>query len=251
MGWGWRSKYRTFSYSSDFEFIFFVLLQMHFSFMARRSSGKLHCPATTLIGFVILQLIWFYGNIFYIAAFPDVIEKMINSDFEFLVLACDGIWDVLTNQEVIDFIRVRIAQRMDPEIVSVHSWQNLILEPPHDKTNKMACVPSEDSDQPGHPPSLIRVLAVRVKKAWVLNYPLSAQRRLWSDWVDAQADLSLRWAHSHLVGFVMRRLICSEKYSKMPEKKMKTIDCPWISNINLFRQFHNKIYSGEEKAPFK
>ena len=25
---------------------------------------------------------------------------------------------------------------------------------PHDKTNKMACAPSEDSDQPGHLPSL-------------------------------------------------------------------------------------------------
>ena len=24
-------------------------------------------------------------------------------------------------------------------------------EPPHDKTNKMACAPSDDSDQPGHP----------------------------------------------------------------------------------------------------
>ena len=23
----------------------------------------------------------------------------------------------------------------------------------------------------------------------------------WSDWADAQADLSLRWAHSHFVGF--------------------------------------------------
>ena len=48
-------------------------------------------------------------------------------------------------------------------------------EPPHDKTNKMACAPSEDSDQPGYPPSLIRVLAVRMKKAWFLSYPLSAQ----------------------------------------------------------------------------
>ena len=25
-------------------------------------------------------------------------------------------------------------------------------EPRHDKTNKMACVPSKDSDQPGHRP---------------------------------------------------------------------------------------------------
>ena len=30
-----------------------------------------------------------------------------------------------------------------------------ICEPPHDKTNKMACAPSEDSDQPGHLPRLI------------------------------------------------------------------------------------------------
>ena len=39
------------------------------------------------------------------------------------------------------------------------------------------------------------VFAGRMKKAWVLCYPLSAQQRLWSDWADAQADLSLRWAH--------------------------------------------------------
>ena len=75
------------------------------------------------------------------------------------------------------------------------------LEPPRDKTNEMACAPSEDSDQPGHPPSLIRVFAVRMKKAWVLSYPLSAQWRLWSDWVDAQDDLSLRWAHMPICWF--------------------------------------------------
>ena len=71
------------------------------------------------------------------------------------------------------------------------TWQNQQCE----------CAPSEDSDQSGHPPSLIRVFAVRMKKAWILSYPLSAQRRLWSDWADAQADLNLRWAHSHFVGF--------------------------------------------------
>ena len=81
-----------------------------------------------------------------------------------------------------------------------------VIEPPHDKTNKIACAPRGDSDQPGHLPSLIRVFAVHLKKAWVLGYPLSTQRRLWSDWADAQADLSLRWAHSHFVSFVMRRL---------------------------------------------
>ena len=68
------------------------------------------------------------------------------------------------------------------------------------------CAPSEDSDQPGHPPSLIRVFTVHMKKPWVLSYPLSVQRRLWLDWADAQADLSLRWAHTCFVGFIMSQL---------------------------------------------
>lgn len=52
-----------------------------------------------------------------VTAFPDIQERTITSDYEFLVLACDGIWDVLTNREVIDFVRVRIAQRMEPDII--------------------------------------------------------------------------------------------------------------------------------------
>ena len=39
-----------------------------------------------------------------------------------------------------------------------------------------------NSDQHGHPPSLIRVFVVHMKKPWVLNYPLSTQRWHWSDW---------------------------------------------------------------------
>ena len=85
------------------------------------------------------------------------------------------------------------------EMTWVATWQNR-------QNQQSDCVPSEDSDQPRHPPSMIRVFAVRMKKPWVLSYPLSTQRRLWSDWENAQADLSLRWAHSHFVGFVMSRL---------------------------------------------
>ena len=40
------------------------------------------------------------------------------------------------------------------------------------------------------------VFFVRMKKPWVHSYPLSAQRRLWSDWADAQADLSSLGEHS-------------------------------------------------------
>ena len=76
-------------------------------------------------------------------------------------------------------------QQSDYYWVFAVRWQN----------QQSDCASSEDSDQPGHPPSLIRVFAVHMKKAWVLSY--------------AQADLSLCWAHSHFVGFVMSRLILS------------------------------------------
>ena len=48
--------------------------------------------------------------------------------------------------------------------------------------------PSENSEQPGHPRSLIRVFAVRMKKHWILSYPLSAWRSIGS--------LATHWAHS-------------------------------------------------------
>lgn len=47
-----------------------------------------------------------------------MIENKITNDHEFMILACDGIWDVLSSQEVIDFIRARIGQGMEPDVVS-------------------------------------------------------------------------------------------------------------------------------------
>ena len=43
----------------------------------------------------------------------------------------------------------------------------------NDKTNKITC-----TQQPGHPPSLISVFPIRMNKAWVLGYHLSAQANL-------------------------------------------------------------------------
>ena len=43
---------------------------------------------------------------------------------------------------------------------------------------------------------------------WVAKDPgfLHEDSEDWSDWVDDQADLSLRWVHNHIVGFVTRQL---------------------------------------------
>ena len=101
------------------------------------------------------------------------------------------------------------------------------------------------TDQPGHPPSLIRVFAVRMKKAWVLSYPWSAQRRLWSDWTDAQADRSLSWAHSHIVGFVMSRLKCAsdKQYFVLLLSDMFYHKFPKYSDTQNICCNHSKIWT--------
>ena len=102
------------------------------------------------------------------------------------------------------------------------SLDKLTYEPPHDKTNKMTCAPSKDSDQPGYLPSLIRVFAVRMKKALVLSYPLSAQLRL-IRLLDTQADLSLCWAQSfywfcHEVAYIEPHWIQKKNTQKTQKK---------------------------------
>lgn len=45
-----------------------------------------------------------------ISAMPDVKVLTLNEDHDFMVIACDGIWNVLSSQEVVDFISERIKQ---------------------------------------------------------------------------------------------------------------------------------------------
>ena len=79
-----------------------------------------------------------------------------------------------------------------------------------------------------------------------LSYPLSAQQNLWSDWVDAQADLSLRWVHSHFVGFVMRRsfdIPLSELEKCTPLVITSTSCCRTSKNLNFANVKHQIHYS--------
>lgn len=51
----------------------------------------------------------------FVPAFPDVEEREITPDWEFVVLACDGIWDVMSNKEVVSYVRENIANGLEPE----------------------------------------------------------------------------------------------------------------------------------------
>lgn len=44
---------------------------------------------------------------------PDITEHMITEEDEFVVIACDGIWDCMSSQDVISFVRAHVAQGLD------------------------------------------------------------------------------------------------------------------------------------------
>ena len=101
----------------------------------------------------------------------------------------------------------------------------------------MTCAPGKDSDQPGHPPSLIRVFAVHLMGSLGPKISSCGQRRLLSNWADAQADLSLRWAQRSFCWFCH----AAANFHISPEKINKTniaagyclSDCSEISHINF------------------
>ena len=114
-----------------------------------------------------------------------------------------------------------------------------LFELPHDKTNKMSVPPAKTQISLGiHP--VWSVLVVCMKKPWVLSYPLSAQRRLWSDWADAQADLSLRWAHKpfcwfcHCVVFIHSNYPCRKGIVICSQNQQQNNFSWWRHTIRFF-----------------
>ena len=73
-----------------------------------------------------------------------------------------------------------------------------------DKTNNVAVRPAKTQISLGIRPVWSES---SLCAQWVVKDPifLHADSEDWSDWADAQAEVSLRWAHSHFVDFVTRR----------------------------------------------
>ena len=55
---------------------------------------------------------FFFLSFFSPTADPEITERQYTPDDEFVVLACDGIWDVLSSQQVVDIVRSKIAKGM-------------------------------------------------------------------------------------------------------------------------------------------
>ena len=51
-----------------------------------------------------------------ISALPDVRTLTLEDQDEFMVIACDGIWNFMSSQDVVDFVRARLSKKSLREI---------------------------------------------------------------------------------------------------------------------------------------
>ena len=48
-----------------------------------------------------------------VVATPEVFVEPVSAAEEFMVIATDGLWDVMSSQEVINFVRIRLSEHRD------------------------------------------------------------------------------------------------------------------------------------------
>ncbi|CAE7542840.1 ptc2, partial [Symbiodinium sp. KB8] len=49
---------------------------------------------------------------------PEIFSEPVTADDEFVVLACDGVWDVMTNQQVVNYVRRRLLAHGDVQVAA-------------------------------------------------------------------------------------------------------------------------------------
>ncbi|KAL8841059.1 MAG: hypothetical protein Q9170_001084 [Blastenia crenularia] len=72
-----------------------------------------------------------------VTAFPDVVAHNISDDDEFLVIACDGIWDCQSSQAVVEFVRRGIAAKQALSKICENMMDNCLS--PSSETGGVGC----------------------------------------------------------------------------------------------------------------
>ncbi|KAJ4408005.1 Protein phosphatase 2C 2 [Gnomoniopsis sp. IMI 355080] len=72
-----------------------------------------------------------------VTAYPDVVVHDLAEDDEFLVIACDGIWDCQSSQAVIEFVRRGIASKQDLDKICENMMDNCLAS--NSETGGVGC----------------------------------------------------------------------------------------------------------------
>ncbi|KAK4463466.1 phosphatase 2C-domain-containing protein [Cladorrhinum samala] len=72
-----------------------------------------------------------------VTAYPDVVTHELSDDDEFLVIACDGIWDCQSSQAVIEFVRRGIAAKQELDKICENMMDNCLAS--NSETGGVGC----------------------------------------------------------------------------------------------------------------
>ncbi|UJO24318.1 uncharacterized protein CLAFUR5_13618 [Fulvia fulva] len=72
-----------------------------------------------------------------VTAFPDVTVHELSDDDEFLVIACDGIWDCQSSQAVVEFVRRGIAAKQELHSICENMMDNCLAS--NSETGGVGC----------------------------------------------------------------------------------------------------------------
>lgn len=79
-----------------------------------------------------------------ISGSPDITETELTDDDEFLVLACDGVWDIMTSQSCVDFIRPKLMNKAGMKEIAEQILDHCMTDDPKENqglgADNMTCI---------------------------------------------------------------------------------------------------------------
>ncbi len=75
-----------------------------------------------------------------ISAAPDVTRQPVSKDFDFVVMGCDGIYDSLTSEKIVEFVYKSMKEKPDAKLSAhVERLMDTLLSPDYMKTEGTGC----------------------------------------------------------------------------------------------------------------
>jgi serine/threonine protein phosphatase PrpC len=100
-----------------------------------------------------------------VTAEPDIFEDLLSPHDQFILLACDGLWDVFGNQEAVDFVRAALPLHRPEEVPCASARTHLASPPPPHSHYKCCTATTSDGGANNITTGLIDVaMAVQVMR---------------------------------------------------------------------------------------
>jgi serine/threonine protein phosphatase PrpC len=81
-----------------------------------------------------------------LTAEPDIVDIALEKTDQFIILACDGLWDVMDHQQAVDFVREALKQDDDPQVACKALGEEAYKKGSQDNITVVVCTLKEDLD---------------------------------------------------------------------------------------------------------